>query len=569
MAWREVPLEENKWREVPIDEQQSPLVTGVKHIAQMGSGGFSDELAGLFEGGGQAVGLKGLGGPMKDISFDDNGPTLDWETLRDAYRRGRNLERESLKKGAEQNPKSAFVGDIIGGSVSPLNKIASGMSAIKGGATLGGIYGLGGSESEDVIGLAKDTALGAGLGGAIGGAVDVAAPYIDKGVKYAGGKLKDIAENRAFKALGPYQKDTVKAFDKDQINKIGRTALDEGVITNVPRGYETLAERASNAKEIAGKNVGDYIERLAEAEKAFQQKGQSVMPGFTSGLDRKAIADSMRKDLLNPNVDIPGVAAKNERIENLISQFANGEEKSIPLLKAEMLKRSVNKEINFNRLKGADIPLEEQVQRSLSNKLKTGVEDYADILDKALNNPNAPNKIISGPSSRGFKDVKNIYGNLDAIEKMTNTRSAKEFANRMVSPSDYGSAAMGLIQGGPVGAILTGVANQAMRLGGNQVMAKQADNISKALLKSPNMQQLLANNPAAFQAMVQRMLPKQEEQQKPKYDNDAVMQKIKGTKYEQVLNNAKQKGDQSAAAANYVLQSQDQEYRKLLENEGE
>lgn len=58
-----------------------------------------------------------------------------------------------------------------------------------------------------------------------------------------------------------------------------------------------------------------------------------------------------------------------------------------------------------------------------------------------------------------------------------------------------------------------------------------------------------------------------EDQQKPKYDNNAVMQKIKGTKYEQVLNNAKQNGEQSAAAAHYVLSNQDQEYRKLLDEE--
>lgn len=56
---------------------------------------------------------------------------------------------------------------------------------------------------------------------------------------------------------------------------------------------------------------------------------------------------------------------------------------------------------------------------------------------------------------------------------------------------------------------------------------------------------------------------------KPNYNNEAVMQKIKGTKYEQVLNNAKQKGEHSAAAAHYVLSSQDKTYRELLEKEGE
>lgn len=47
---------------------------------------------------------------------------------------------------------------------------------------------------------------------------------------------------------------------------------------------------------------------------------------------------------------------------------------------------------------------------------------------------------------------------------------------------------------------------------------------------------------------------------------DAIVNKASGTKYAQVLQNAMANGEQSAAAAHYVLASRDPEYRYLMEN---
>lgn len=51
------------------------------------------------------------------------------------------------------------------------------------------------------------------------------------------------------------------------------------------------------------------------------------------------------------------------------------------------------------------------------------------------------------------------------------------------------------------------------------------------------------------------------------HDKDAIVSKLQGTKYQQVLQNAANNGDQSFNAAHYVLSQRDPEYRKALEGE--
>lgn len=57
----------------------------------------------------------------------------------------------------------------------------------------------------------------------------------------------------------------------------------------------------------------------------------------------------------------------------------------------------------------------------------------------------------------------------------------------------------------------------------------------------------------------------------PLRNKEEIMQKAQGSKYSQVLQNAAQKGDQSLAAAHFVLNSRDKAYRELMNgtNQGE
>lgn len=66
------------------------------------------------------------------------------------------------------------------------------------------------------------------------------------------------------------------------------------------------------------------------------------------------------------------------------------------------------------------------------------------------------------------------------------------------------------------------------------------------------------------------MQPKKKEEEKPKAkpNQTNIMQKLQGSPYQSVLQNAlDQGGEQSFAAANYVLMNRDEKFRKLINEE--
>lgn len=186
------------------DEKPSKISSAVRKLVSGASSGFSDEIAGGLEAAGAAAGVTGLGGPMKNIKLSDAGPTIDIDVLKTAYERARNKERESLAKDSAANPGISTTMDIVGSIASPINKLASGLSLVKGGALLGGINSLGSSESDSALGMAGDTAIGTALGAGTGFAADKliqaakAAPDLfKKGISKISGKQSQSASAAA------------------------------------------------------------------------------------------------------------------------------------------------------------------------------------------------------------------------------------------------------------------------------------------------------------------------------------------------------------------------------------
>lgn len=214
-----------------------------------------------------------------------------------------------------------------------------------------------------------------------------------------------------------------------------------------------------------------------------------------SGLKRQQIADSLRKDLISPHTDVAGVADANAHFEDLISKFENGGDEHIPLMEAELKKRAAGNHTNFDT-KPSDMTTPDRFHNALSNKLKTGVEDYADVLDKEVN----------GPSASTFIGAKNEYGNLSAAEAISQKRFGHELAKHFIAPAIGGStgAAVGATQGhdmmdrlknaiigGGAGAI-GGLAMRQGRMYSPQIIAKVADSLAKNASKATNLNPWMA-----------------------------------------------------------------------------
>jgi hypothetical protein len=342
-------------------------------------------------------------------------------------------------------------------------------------------------------------------------AVNALAPAVGPALNSAGGLLSALAERKAFKALGPYARQAMQAFNRDKVNSIGRTALDEGVVTMPPTSYAGLENRANAAASTAGQNLGNTVEQMAQKE-----------TGAPVSLSREDIANNLENKLISPaDTDIGGVANKNAQLQELINNWRSGGGESaadlnpnIPLLEAELKKRNVADQIKWDRLPGADIPIEEQFNRSLLGQLKNGVEQGGEDLAQKTGYP-----------VDQFIQQKNTYGDLQAAKDILAKRNAKEFANRLISPSDYAIGALGagagLMSGGSpedkmkhalLGTSLA-LVNKGARKYGNQISAVGLNRLGQAVDAAGNVIPEVSG--AAARGGIWNILNNQNEENKP------------------------------------------------------
>lgn len=566
-VWEDLPnpTEDGDWVDIEPQEKNHPIVSGVRNFAQGASGNFSDEIAGAFEAGGQAIGLKGLGGPMKDIGMSDDGPTIDWEVLRDAYRRGRNLERGSLKQDAIDNPGVSATANIAGSIASPINKLAAPLSAARGGAVLGGINALGSSESEDVLGMASDTAMGAGLGYGIGKVVDGATPYIQAGARKAGDaadwvgqKFAGGAENLMARALGA-ERGTIKKLGMDRVKGAARQALDEGMASPLASTDDLISRNNSLLNKGGG--------MMDEAYTAIDDAGASNF----NPLEVASAVD----DKIGGFYRSPINRGETNQLENTLESILMRGDKSIPIKEAQSLKEELGKVANWKNT--LNITDKEKMARDAYGVVSKHIDDAVAGGSQAIEKAG-----LTDVLSRGKK----LYSNAKVAEELLENKSAREQGNKFFGLTDTITGAGALGYGGmtndweTAGGVM--LAKKGLEKYGAQNAAMLFDKISKSLMKSPQMAQLSRSNPKAFHALVSQMgskmgasegsvfpkaaneSPDQTMNFNDTHNKDALIQKAQGTKYQQVLQNAAQNGDQSFSAAHYVLHSRDPEYRKTI-----
>lgn len=280
----------------------------------------------------------------------------------------------------------------------------------------------------------------------------------------------------------------------DQASDIGRTLLDEGVIGPAPVSHETLAGKAQSIASGKGEKIESYLGGLQDSvdkmqsnfrdqimqghnakmadiddqvrqllnkpvvdgpgrdqvlsqindlvaqKKAAQDAiGQKIAGTATIGVDRKAIADQMRKELISPFTDVPGSEAHNATVRGLINQFEkSGDPQLIPVLQAEMTKRATGKTVNWNRFPlDTNEPAKQQVNRSLYSKLRQGVEDAATAAEQQ----------VGGEPVGTFQRLKRAYGNLSKAGAIADQRAGHELAKSLVLPG-VGFAVGAMLPGG-------------------------------------------------------------------------------------------------------------------------
>jgi len=436
------------------------------------------------------------------------------------------------QKVAEEHPKSFMGGNLLGtlatGMAAPAGAFAEGAglgtkaaAMIASGAAARAIQNPGDKEGVvDPLQLSEraHNAVAAKSGLDVpftdipipAAAIDAALPLAGPALGYAADKTMNGAKTLAFKALGPYARQARQAFGRGKVKDIGGQALE--VMGPVPKSYAGLEDALAARNASLGKELGDTVESMAAKE-----------TGIPVGVSREAIAGQLEKDLINPGAaDAAGVADKNAQIKQYIEQFRRGDlpagaegpiNDKLSLLEAELKKRNVANTVKWDRLPGADIPVSEEFNRALVTKLKTGVEQGGEQLAEKTGFP-----------VDKFKKLKEDYGNTSAAESIVKNRKERNFANNIVSPSSYGTGALGAIIGGSIGgspeerlkhAVMgagLGLVNAGAKTYGNQIMANTLRNASGTMSLGARLANQASQNPLQTQLIWQSLYNQNKEQ---------------------------------------------------------
>lgn len=232
----------------------------------------------------------------------------------DAYSTGRNNAVRKLDAYREQNPWTAFAGDMAGGIANPVAKAgiaAPGASmlqkALLGGATgagMGAGYGFGNTEGD-----LGDRGMGAVTGGLVGGAVGAAAaPVVEgvgRGVKYLSDQT--IGRMGATNQASVAGRKVAEALQRDGITPTQAAQLltdigPDAVLADLGKNSQALAGSVTRAPGKGGADLTAMLTARQEgARDAFNAlrgsqsqriKGEvdGLIPGSYTAKDRAALA---------------------------------------------------------------------------------------------------------------------------------------------------------------------------------------------------------------------------------------------------------------------------------------
>lgn len=559
-------MADSDWVDDPHDDdwvddnpKTSKLESAARGLGQGVSLGFWDELAGLGEAVGQEAGVKGLGSSdWGDLGFTK--PTfLDGQSsFGDVYDKGRDKWRAEDKTAKADNPGTYGASEVagsIGSAFIPGLNVAEGASLanIAGKAALsGGISGAGYSEADNIKDLARDAAVSAGIGGATGAAVGYAAPKIGEAADYVVNRIKggadEGAERLAARALGA-ERGTIKKLGYDKVKAAGRQALDEGVLSPLANTDDLIARNAA-LKKSGGEMMG-------QAYQAIDDAGASTF----NPLDVASKVDEQLGGFYRSPIN----RGETQQLENTLESIMLRGDKNIPLSEAQSLKEELAKVANWkNNVAPTDKEkMARQAYGIVNGAIDDAVKSGSQVIEQA-----------------GLKDVlskgKSLYGNASTAQTLLDNKLAREQGNKMFGLTDTIMGAGALGYGGYTQDWDTALGVMAAKKGlekyGAQNGAMLLNKVSQQLMKSPSFSKLATSNPQAFNraatTMVQKLMgeppERQNEESKPIIDTGALMNKVQGTKYATVLQNAAQRGDKAVGAANFVLQQTDPEYRKQV-----
>lgn len=528
MGWKDTIKPESKeassgssWRDSITPEKKEPgmLQTILDQGTQGALGGFGDEINGLVGAGERAV----------DIDNDKGGMTVDWETLKQAYKQARDQSRNSLKAEQAAHPTASTIANVGGMVANPLTRL----SGIGGMAVQGAAQGLGDSEADTLGGMAKDAV----LGGALGAGAGAATKYVVSPVLQKAGQLADSAVQYGA-SKSPLLN---KAVSK--ISSLAAGVDKDAALRQIERPMESAQADADDFAFKTGQRASNEIQAKAQELGQNVGKAKSALLNDSGDLvfeNAKALPQQIDEFLQANKPSKQGFSALsgNERgnLTEMAEMLRNGETTGEDLVKFREHLDQAQKLAGKYDVEGTG------PYTNFLKSLRHNADGMLDNFDSRFDNANKAftqfkddTGILRGASNdaRAESTINNLYG--------ANKGMQQEAAGRLLKPETL-DAAKDL------------AANKAFenakRPGGDNYFRRAA----LAVLTSGASE--VATNPNLWKGGL-RYMGKVEQAIK---SNPQALGKFSG-----VLANAAQRGPQALAAAHFVLSQQNQEYRQTMD----
>jgi hypothetical protein len=508
----EYQAQKSKAQDVAPKKDVSMLDSAARGYAQGATLGFADEIGGMIGAGiDKVAGLFGdspteVNKKLAEQGFKgDIGPT----DFKGTYRQSRNEQRIDDAKAQEANPwtygGANLAGSFVPGSL-PLAQIGKGASALRAGAVgagMGAAQGAGNTEEIASVKALEDILTGAAFGGASGAALQGVANKFGKvDSENVQKSLKDIANSQAARALGA-ERGTIKKLGADQVDEIGRYALDNKLLTPFSN-VDDVITRNEAVKNKAGQTMGNVFSQIDEAG--------------ASTFNPNVAAKRMENDLGGFWRD-PINKGEANQFDNILESIKNRGGSDISLQDAQLLKEKIGKTANWkNNLVVTD---KEKMAREAYDIVNKYIDESADVASDLMGTQGLKETL---------KGAKKTYSGAKGAESLLENKQAREQGNKMFGLTDSIIGGAGLATS-PFTGGMSAIPAMAL-VGGKKLLEKYGS--QTAAIGFDKLGDYVRKNPNMF------------------------------GKFSDVLSKAAQRGSNALGATHFMLQQTNPEYREQL-----
>lgn len=355
---------------------------------------------------------------------------------------------EAIKRSqmlAEQAPGYYAGGQIAGSLAVPI----PGVTALKGGSALartgkaalsgaatGALYNPGDVEGELSGAQLSERAKQGLIGGVVGGAVQGAGQAIKKtGELYAnkGQGLSEKGSNLLLKTLGAKTPEVRKLIKKNRIDKVGKFASDEGLISFGDTA-DTAYNKISSYVDDTGKQIGETYKQL---------RATLNDPDFIKNLSDKE-KDQLLKTELNPvqlSFDVmdkvkekfKGKAGSPAAIKKVAQELEvlAGLGKQAEIEDVLKFRRSIDDLVNFDQ-SVKDAPITQQALRETRELLNDKLFSRIDEIDKLIKSK--PHVAHLWGFSNRIKELNKRFSLASDLESIATTSRMREKSKMPIGP---------------------------------------------------------------------------------------------------------------------------------------